>query len=181
MTNSLTRGTLIGATVLGGLLAGMAANKVLVQLPAWGEAGVAGWATFTRTSDQGLGLALFPAIGAGALLLSIAAAVVFHFDRSAPRAGRVPIYLAPLLAIVALAVTILLLAPARLGLAQAAANISELQQLFVRVVRWWDVKALLHVLTFGANVWALVAVVPASMERREQQLDGCPVPSRQMR
>ena len=166
MTKATTGYLVIGATLLGGLLAGMAANKVLVQLPAWGDAGVTAWVTFTGTADRGLGLILFPVIGAGALLFSIAAALAFYFDREASRSAAIPIYLAPLLAIGAFAVTIFLLAPLRLNLGQVETNTAELQQLFARIVQWWDVKALLHVLTFGTNLWALAAIVPARSSGR---------------
>jgi hypothetical protein len=46
-------------------------------------------------------------------------------------------------------------------LKQAGANVAELQQIFASVDRWWKVKALLHVITFGSNLWALVALLPA--------------------
>jgi hypothetical protein len=85
MASSRTNGLMVGATLLGGLLAGMAANKVLVELPAWQAVGVVQWANFTRTSDHGLGLTLFPFIGGGALILTVAAAIAIYLDRAAPR------------------------------------------------------------------------------------------------
>jgi hypothetical protein len=166
MASSGTNGLLVGATLLGGLLAGMATNKVLVELPAWREVGVVPWASFTRASDQGLGLLLFPIIGGGALLLTVAAAVAFRLDRRAPRSGTVPVYAAPILAIAALLVTVFLLAPPRLSLAQAGNDIVELQRIFASVSLWWDIKALLHGLTFVANLWALVAVLSGSAGRQ---------------
>src|SRR5258708_32501871 len=143
MASSRTNGLMVGVTLLGGLLAGMAANKVLVELPAWQPVGVVQWASFTRTSDHGLGLILFPVIGGSALILTVAAAIAFHLDKAAPRSGAVSVYLAPVLAIIALLVTIFLLAPPRLSLAQAGDNAALLLPIFARVVWWWDIKAFL--------------------------------------
>jgi hypothetical protein len=157
---SLTKSLLVGATLLGGLLAGMAANKVLVEMPAWAEVGAIAWASFTRTEDTGLGLILFPVIGGSALLLTVAAAAAFHFDRTAPQSGALPVYAAGVLAVAALIVTVGLLAPPRLSLKQAGTDLTELQQIFASVDRWWKVKGFLHVLTFGSNLWALVAILP---------------------
>lgn len=161
MASSTTNGLAIGAALLGGLLAGMAVNKVLVQMPAWGEVGQSAWANFTLTADQGLGLILFPAIGGGALISAVGAAVSFHFDPTAPRSARVPVYAAPTLAVAALSVTLVLLAPPRLGLAEAADSGAGLQQTFAIIARWWELKASLHLLTFGSNLWALATVLPS--------------------
>jgi hypothetical protein len=166
MASSRTNALAVGATLLGGALAGMAVNKTIVEMPAWGEVGVIPWASFTTASDQGLGLILFPIIGGSALLLTVAAAVAFHYDRTAPRSGAAPVYGAPILAIAALVATVFLLAPPRLSLAQAGGNAVELQRIFASVTRWWDIKALLHVLTFVSNLWALVAVLRGSKEGR---------------
>jgi hypothetical protein len=158
MASAITKGLLVGATLLGGLLAGMAVNKVLIQIPAWEEPGVIPWANFTRATNLGLGLILFPVIGGSALLLTVAAAVAFRFDRARPRSGIVPVYAAVVLAIAAFIVTVCLLAPPRLSLKPAASSAADLQLIFASVTRWWGVKALLHLLTFGSNLWALVAV-----------------------
>ena len=161
MASPRTKALMVGATLLGGLLAGMSANKVLVELPAWQAVGVVQWALFTRASDQGVGLILFPVIGGGALILSVAAAVSFRSDRFARRSGAWAVYLAPFLAIIALAVTILLLAPPRLSVLQAGDDATVLQPIAASVARWWDVKAFLHVLAFLANLWALASVLVA--------------------
>jgi hypothetical protein len=161
MVTSLIKGFAVGATLFGGLLAGMAANKVLVELPAWREVGVIPWTNFIRAEGQGLGLILFPAIGGCALLLTIAVAVAFRFDRTAPRSAAVAVYAAAVMAIAAFIVTVGLLAPSRLSVTQAGNNVAALQHIFASVVRWWGVKAALHVLTFGSNLWALVIVLSA--------------------
>jgi hypothetical protein len=162
MASSITRILSVGSALLGGLLAGMAANKVLVQMPAWGEVGLGPWLNFTRITDQGLGLLLFPIIGASALMMAIGAAVSFHLDHAAPQSGAVPSYAAAISAILALIVTIVFLAPARLSLPTSTDNSTTLPQTFANIVRWWDLKALLHVITFGLSLWALAIILPPS-------------------
>jgi hypothetical protein len=161
MASSTTNGLAVGSALLGGMLAGMAVNKVLVQMPAWGEVGQSAWMNFTLTADQGLGLLLFPTIGGGALISAVGAAVSFHFDPRAPRAAKVPVYAAPTLAVAALIVTLVLLAPPRLGLAGAGNSGPGLQQTFAIIVQWWELKAFLHLLAFGSNLWALATVLPS--------------------
>jgi hypothetical protein len=175
MTTTRTNAFVIGAVLLGGLLAGMAANKVLVELPAWREVGVIPWANFTRVSDRGLRFFLFPAIGGGALILSIAAAVSFYFDRIRLNVWTVPICAAPVLAIVALIETVFLLAPSRLGLAHAGDDLVELQRIFASVTLGWDIKAFLHVLTFALNIWALTTVLTIGVSAKSMAVARRPV------
>ena len=88
MPSTTTRQLAIGATLFGGLLAGMAANKVFVQMPAWSNTGVVAWAEFTRTSDAGLGLILFPAIGGAALICTVGTAIGFRVARICSTSSR---------------------------------------------------------------------------------------------
>jgi hypothetical protein len=155
--SSSSRAVLVGATLFGGALAGPAAIRVLVHLPAWRGTGVVAWANYTRVADLGAGRIVYPAIGLTALLFAVAAAVAYRFDRSLPRAGAAPAYAAAILAIAALIVTGRLLAPLTLSLAHTPDDPTQLGPLFDSVVQWWDVKALLHALGFVANVWSLAA------------------------
>jgi hypothetical protein len=63
MTLAVTPWLIIGATFLGGPLAGVAVDRLLVQLPAWQQTGPVAWAEFTRAADLGRGLLLYPAKG----------------------------------------------------------------------------------------------------------------------
>jgi hypothetical protein len=157
-----SRAVLAGATLFGGALAGPAAIRVLVHLPTWSETGVVAWADFTRAADLGTGRIVYPAIGLIALLFAVAAAIAYRFDRMLPRAGAAPAYAAAVLAIVALIITGRSLAPLTLSLVQMPDDPAQLGPLFDSVVQWWDVKALLHVLGFVANVWSLAALWLAS-------------------
>jgi hypothetical protein len=124
-----------------------------------GETGLVAWADFTRAADLGTGLTIYPVIGLTALLFTVTAAIAYHFDRTAPGAAALPIYAAAVLSVIALLVTGRLLAPATLSLRHVADDPAELALVFARVARWWDVKALLHALAFGANVWSLAALL----------------------
>ena len=118
--------------------------------PAWRETGVVAWADFTRAADLGAGRIVYPAIGLTALLLAVAAAFAYRFDRTLPRAGAAPTYAAAVLAIAALIVTGRLLARVTLSLVHMPDDPAQLGPLFDSVVQWWDVKALLHTLAFVA-------------------------------
>src|SRR6266545_2975747 len=90
-----TRGLLIAATLLGGLLAGGNVNRNLVHMPAWRQVGALAWATFSRHADLGLnGMIVYPLEGIGGAVITIAAALASPFERTAPRAAAVPLYLA---------------------------------------------------------------------------------------
>ena len=153
-----TRALAIGAALLGGLLAGMALDRVLVQFPAWRHVGVASWTSFTRSADLGRGLIIYPAVGLTALFLSgTAAGLTAMCGLELTRASRAPIYLAALLAITAFLVTRFALAGEMLSLRRIA-EIESASRVFDHVTRWFAVKAMLHVATFIANVWSLAVL-----------------------
>ena len=64
MAFSRTEGLAVGAALFGGLLAGVTANRALVQMPAWQRIDVVPWAAFTRAENLGfVGMIFYPAIG----------------------------------------------------------------------------------------------------------------------
>lgn len=145
------------AVVFGGLLAGLSLDRSVVALPAWRRVGVAAWATFSRQADLGHGLVLYPLLGLGAPLLSVATAIVAWLDPGATAA------LAPAVAAVALSVGHVV------ATARAAPNMGKvrgadpavLPNAFAAFARWQAVRATLQVLAFGANLWTLNAVLAA--------------------
>lgn len=155
---SITKTLVVVAAILGGLLAGVAADKSVVQLPGWRQIGLTAWAEYTRGTDLSRGLVLYPLQGIGALLCSVAAAVSFRFNRASSPSAAVPVYLAALLAPAAFAVTRYRVAPEMLSLNQIGNDAAAVQRVFTDVQNWWAAKAILHVLTFFANVWALAAL-----------------------
>ena len=165
MTSSRVKKLVVQATLFTGLLAGLTANRALVEIPAWGRIGVILWTDFARVENAGMGFILYPGVGAAALLFTIAAAVAFRFDRSAFGSRGLPIYAAALLAIVSAIVTRVVLVPAMFSLGKDGINPAELQSIFLTVARWSGVNDALHVLTFGLNLWALTEVYSSDQGR----------------
>jgi hypothetical protein len=159
MASSITKRLAAGATLFGGLLAGVTANRALVQTPAWDRVGVIPWATFTRAENTGVGAVFYPAIGLAALGLTVAAAIAFRSDRAARGLRSFPIYSAAVLAIAAAVITRAALVPALFGLSAAGNDAAELQLIFASTWRWSAINDLLHVLMFGFNLWALAEVL----------------------
>ena len=69
------------ATVLTGLLAGISLDKWVVQLPARHQIGIRPFAAFSRANDLGNGLVLYPVLGVGAAMVTIAAALIANSPR----------------------------------------------------------------------------------------------------
>jgi hypothetical protein len=155
MTSVVTKSLAIGATLFGGLLAGVTANRALVQMPAWERVGVIPWANFIRAENLGLGSLLYPVVGFMALALTIGAAIALYFDRGGRASNRLPIYLAATAAVVWAAITRFILLPAMFKLDSAGDNAAELVNIFEVVARWSAVNDFLHVLMFVLNLWAL--------------------------
>jgi hypothetical protein len=158
MTSAVTIGLTVAASALGGVLAGGSLDRAAVQLPAWRRVGAEAWATFSREADLRVGVILYPIIGIGAPILSLAAALSFFLGGGAPRSAAVPFVAA-----------VALSAGHLLATSQAAPNMLRLRQVgddpdaaarsLRGFQRWHAVRAALQALTFGANLWALVAVV----------------------
>ncbi len=78
MASSVTRDLVITATLLGGILAGVNVDRTIVQMPAWRHVETRAW---TRKADLGNGLIFYPLVAIGGAILTVAAAVSFHFDQ----------------------------------------------------------------------------------------------------
>jgi hypothetical protein len=162
MASSLTKGLAIGATLFGGVLAGLTADRSLIQMAAWHHIGVIPWANFTRAAYAVPGFILNPAVGLAGLLLTVGTAIALRFDRTARGFRWFPIYAAAVLAVAGAVVTRGILVPVMMRVRESAISGAELQQLFLTGVRWWAINDVLHALTFGFNLWALVAVWSAA-------------------
>jgi hypothetical protein len=104
----------------------------------------------------GKGLLIYPAEGLAALVCSIGAAVVVHFDRS--KSASLPLHLAAIAAVLAFVVTRFSIAPHILSLRTNSADLMNVQNAFTLTRRWWELKAGLHAVTFACNTWALIAL-----------------------
>jgi len=60
MSRARTILLLVPATLLGGVLAGSALDRVIVAGPAWHALGAAAWAEFSRHADLGTGRIAYP-------------------------------------------------------------------------------------------------------------------------
>ncbi|MBV9302171.1 MAG: hypothetical protein JOY62_08390 [Acidobacteriaceae bacterium] len=154
----ITKRLVVGATFFGGLLAGVTANRALVQLPAWGRTGLTDWARFANQENLGLGPLFYSSVGLAALLFTVAAAIASRFDRAVHEARRFPIYSAAVVAILWAGITRFVLVPAMSHVNAAINNPTELKQAFLTVTRWSAVNDALHVLTFVLTLWGFVEI-----------------------
>src|SRR5438477_10499562 len=156
MASSVTKGLAFGAALFGA--SGRDRQPSLRPLPAWERLGVIPWANFTRAENVGVGALFYPVLGLAALLFTVSAAIAFRLDRTERGWRRFPVYAAALLAIVWATVTRALILPAMFALRDAGTDTAQLQQIFLTVSRWSSVNDVLHVLTFGLNLWALAVI-----------------------
>jgi hypothetical protein len=152
---TLTSGLLIGATVLGGLLAGSNFDRALLAMPAWRRLGPTAWTDFSRHADLGNGLILYPVEAIGAALLTIAAAISIHFD-DAPALATWILNVAVVLAIGGLLLTVKA-APIMLGIRETT-DPDKLRRAFDGFHYWGNLRAICQVLAFPALVLALAAL-----------------------
>lgn len=157
MASTRTRILLPAATLLAGILAGGAVDRVIVGGPAWHKLGADAWAQYSRLADLGTGLIAYPIEGIGSTLLIIAAALSNHFDRNAPRSVTLPLYIAGALSIGGLALTFKA-APIMLNLASSETP-AAVKRAFDEFFFWGlYLRGLVDMLAFAALVWALAAV-----------------------
>jgi hypothetical protein len=161
MASARTRVLLAAATFLSGIVAGGAADRVIVGGPAWQALGAPAWAQYSRLADLGAGLVAYPIEGIGSALLIIAAAASSHFDRAATRAVSLPLYVAVALAVIGLLLTVKA-APIMLSLAASQSDVA-VERSFNEFYLWGlYLRGLVDVLAFAALVWALSSLRQAT-------------------
>lgn len=158
MASCRTKGFAVAAALCGGLLAGISANRSLVQIPAWQRVGAFPWAVFTRAENHGLGALYYPLVGLAALVFAAATAVAHRFDGDGGTSRSFPIYAAAVTAIAWAAVTRGFVVPPLLKLRTTVDSTAELQSLFLSLARWWAINDVLHVVGFCFNLWAVAEV-----------------------
>ena len=158
MTSITTYGLITAATIFNGVLAGGNIDRALVQMPAWRKVGARAWAEYSRHADLENGFYLYPTEAIGGALFTIAAAVSFQFDITAPAPAALPVYLSVALVLGGLLATVKA-APLMMSLRRIGDDTSALQKAFDGFRRWGNVRGALQILAFLANVWALVAVL----------------------
>jgi hypothetical protein len=157
MTSLAIYGFLAVAAILNGLLAGGNIDRAFVQMPAWRKTGVRAWAAYSRHADLQNGLFLYPAEAIGGAFFTVAAAVAFYLDVTAPSSASIPVYASVVLVLSGLLATVKA-APIMLSLRQVGDNPLALQKAFDGFRRWGDVRGIFQVLAFLINIWALAAL-----------------------
>lgn len=156
MIRSLTRFCVVISNILGGLIAGASVNRYVVEVPAWRHMDIIQWANYSRHADLGNGFILYPFLGIGLVIFSVAAGVGYYLDGKPEDAG-LPVYLTALLAIIGIGLT-RLAAPVMLSLKTSGNNIHVLRHAFNSFHYWGSFRAAAQVLAFFASVWAMVRV-----------------------
>jgi hypothetical protein len=155
----------VAATLFAGLLAGLTAERALVQMPAWSNIGIVPWAIYLRTVSSGVGWLLYPAVGLLALLASAAMAVVVSLDRSTPRPRSVrPLaYLATAVTIAGAVVTRVAVVPLLAQVVGGHGNADSAAKAFASLKGWWILNDGLHTGAFLCTLLALQAITRASV------------------
>jgi hypothetical protein len=156
MSASLTGGLVVTATAFGGALAGLSLDRSLVQLPAWHRVGPVSWAAFSREADLGNGRVVYPVVGVGSAMLSIAAAAAILLDHPVRRTVAVPAAAAAVLAVGHTFATAQA-APNMLSVGRLGDDEPALRGALDRFTRWQAIRPALQVVAFMANLWSLVA------------------------
>jgi hypothetical protein len=152
--SAVTRALIIGTVVIGAF-GGAIIDRAIVATPAWRQLGASAWASYSRHADLGNGVIVYSIYGVGLVVLAVAAAISYRFDRGAPRSASLPIYLAAASAIGVIATTVKA-APIMLGVPDLTNDVAALQDAFNQFTFWGlYVRGALGALALLASVWAL--------------------------
>lgn len=141
------------ATAVDGLLAGATVDQSIKQLPARHRIGVLAFSAYSRASDLANGRFLYPALGVGGAVLTIAAAI-WALALHLPTGHLVLVLLAGVLS-AAHSIATARAAPINLSQVKVGNHEAALTVLFDRFERWQAARAVLQVSTFLIMVWAL--------------------------
>jgi hypothetical protein len=146
---------LVAAVIGNGLLVGASLDQSIKQLPTRRRIGVVAFSDYSRAGDLGHGIAWYAALGIGAALLTVLAAVVGLTDRPDGQTA-VAMWLSLLLT-VAHSLATARAAPTNFSQRAAAGDAARLAAIFDRFEHWQTARATLQVLTLLSVAWALVA------------------------
>jgi hypothetical protein len=143
------------AALIGGILAGATVERLVVQLHAWHVVGVRAWAEFSRHADLGYGRVIYPFLGIGQLVLTLAAALLLVWeDGPVPALLRATAWSAAVFALIGLSFTALV-APHMLRLRRIADSPAEPQRAFDGFYRWSKLRAIFQIASFLTGIAAL--------------------------
>jgi hypothetical protein len=150
---------LLVAVIGNGLLVGASLDQSIKQLPTRRRIGVVAFSEYSKAGDLGNGIAWYAALGIGAALLTLIAAIVGLTDHPGAQSAAA-LWLALLLT-VAHSLTTARAAPANFSQRAAAGDAARLEAIFDRFERWQTTRATLQVLTLLSVAWALEAGIAA--------------------
>jgi hypothetical protein len=148
---------LVAAMLGNGLLVGASLDQTIKQLPARHRIGVVAFSDYSKAGDLGRGIAWYAALGIGAALLTVLAAVVGLTDEPGTQSA-VALWLALALT-VAHSLTTLRAAPLNFSQRAAAGDPARLAVIFDRFQRWSTARATFQVLTLLSVTSALIASI----------------------
>jgi hypothetical protein len=159
MRQLATRNLLITATALSGLLAGFNLDRGLVHNAAWHRLGASAWAAYSLNADLSIRAALlYPFLGIGVALLSVAAMLSYRREPFEPGLAALPIYGGALLAVSGLLMTFLA-GPHMLSVPRLINDPAGLQRALDGFVFWGDIRGALQALAFVANLGAFAILL----------------------
>jgi hypothetical protein len=149
---NLTPTLLLAATATTGLLAGASLDQTVKQLPARRTIGERAFSRYSQASDLANGVAFYGALGIGAALLNVGAAVIGRSQRARHTAA----FALNLGAALAVGHSLVSARAAPLNFSQRqAAGSAALAKIFDRFERLQAFRCVLQTVNFGVNLWAL--------------------------
>jgi hypothetical protein len=156
---NLTMGLFLVAVLANFMLVGASLDQSLKQLPARNRIGAVAFSAYSRASDLWHGVAWYGALGVGAALLTLAAAIVGLRDELGDEQRNGALVVAAILTIAHSLVTARA-APTNFSQRTVARDKRALTAVFDRFDRLQTLRATLQVLTLVAISWALIAAMP---------------------
>ena len=142
------------AVLVDGFMAGASADRTVIQLPAFGQAGMQHWAAFSRKADLGeRGYLWYPLLAIGGTSLSVAAALKGRSERLSSDSVRW-LNAAAILAAAGLLTTIGA-APNMMRVRNAGDDYQVLKKSFRAFEFWQNIRGTLQALAFVANVLSM--------------------------
>lgn len=151
----LTLWLLLVSLIVNGMLVGASLDQSIKQLPTRRRIGVVAFSEYSKAGDLGNGIAWYGALGVGAALVTLLAAVTGLLDGPDSQAAAAS-WLAIALTL-AHTFTTSRAAPTNFSQRDAAGDAARLTTIFDRFERWQTVRAALQVLTLLAVAWAFIA------------------------
>jgi hypothetical protein len=151
---------LVAAVIGNGLLVGASLDQSIKQLPARRRIGVVAFSEYSKAGDLGRGIAWYAALGIGASLLTVSAALVGLTGRPDGQA-MAALWLALLLT-VAHSLATARAAPTNFSQRAAAGDEARLAAIFDRFEHWQTARVTLQILTLLSVAWALAASIASA-------------------